>query len=453
MTHRSDRVYPAVSLFSNCGAGDLGFKTAGFRFQVLAELKTGRLAIAQRNHPYSVGVEGDLRRTWERVVDRYHEQALSQRLALLSACPPCQGMSSAYSDRGDHDDPDAGSDDPRNLLVLPIANVASALEPRVVVVENVTAFLIRKVRHPETHEPVSAARLLISELSDDYAVFPIIVDLADYGVPQSRKRTFLTFVHREEPWLAWLRQTDATPYPTPTHADDPIVLKEALRRFDLPSLDASTPADAQDPDRRHHFVPVWQDRRYPMVDAIPSNSGASAWENDECSECGEVDVGEDDAVCPECGGALLRPVVAEDDGFRLVKGFHSSYRRMSPSAPAPTVTTASGHLGSDRTVHPWENRLLSPLECALLQTIPESFDWGDALDDEGVTELRRMIGEAVPPKFTGLHGEVVASLMDGDEPDDLLPSSDRRVRKARRKLANAAEGTFQVQLGERLATE
>ena len=33
----------AVSLFSNCGAGDVGFGAAGFRFRVMAELVEGRL--------------------------------------------------------------------------------------------------------------------------------------------------------------------------------------------------------------------------------------------------------------------------------------------------------------------------------------------------------------------------------------------------------------------------
>ena len=41
-------------------------------------------------------------------------------------------------------DPDAGSRDGRNLLVLPIAEVAKELQPTFVVVENVPAFLRRK---------------------------------------------------------------------------------------------------------------------------------------------------------------------------------------------------------------------------------------------------------------------------------------------------------------------
>ena len=38
----------SISLFSNCGAGDVGFARAGFRFRVLAEIDERRLDVALR---------------------------------------------------------------------------------------------------------------------------------------------------------------------------------------------------------------------------------------------------------------------------------------------------------------------------------------------------------------------------------------------------------------------
>ncbi|MCY4223338.1 MAG: DNA cytosine methyltransferase [Bacteroidetes bacterium] len=107
-----------------------------------------------------------------------------------------------------------------------------------------------------------------------------------------------------------------------------------------------------------------------------------------------------------------------------------AYRRMSPDEPASTITTASGHIGSDRTLHPWENRVLSPAECAHLQTFPSDFKWGNAIDRWGHSPVRQMIGEAVPPLFTQMHGDILASLyhekdssmaMDSDDPHCLPP--------------------------------
>ncbi len=46
----------AVSLFSNCGAGGVGYRNAGFRFDVMAELDPKRLDVCLLNHPGAEGV-------------------------------------------------------------------------------------------------------------------------------------------------------------------------------------------------------------------------------------------------------------------------------------------------------------------------------------------------------------------------------------------------------------
>lgn len=430
-----------VSLFSNCGAGDVGYRRSGFTFDVMAEIDPRRLAIAVANHADAVGIEGDLRLTWSNVVEAYRERRGRKRPDLLSACPPCQGLSSAQSERGEADDADAGSRDPRNLLVTPIIKVARELRPRVIVVENVLAFLSRKVRHPRTRASVSAAHVLVSELANLYRTFPLLTDLADYGVPQTRRRAFLTFVARDVGLLSVMHRHRRTPYPRPTHSGEGehITLREALARFELDSLDARDRESAHS-DRALHKVPVWDERRYAMVAAIPANSGASAWENDRCPGCRRIERRRDRATCSRCGTVLRRPVLVARNGRpRLINGFHmSSYRRMDPDRPAATVTTASGHMGSDLTLHPSENRVLSPLECASLQTLPRSFRWENALEDWGHTTVRAMIGEAVPPRFTELHGRRLAGLLERREWRALLQADDVRAARGRLHLQKGA---------------
>lgn len=434
----------AVSLFSNCGAGDLGYRCAGFQFEVMAELDWRRLEVCLLNHPEAVGVSGDLRHTWSQVVQTYKGRSGGQAPALLCACPPCQGMSSAKSGRGYQDDADAGSRDERNLLATIIADVVQCLRPLVVVVENVHAFLARRVRHPRDGQPISAANYLIAALSGDYVAFPLVTDLCDFGVPQSRTRAFITFVRRDLPALSELLRLARAPYPRPSHADEyggltPVSLDEALEDFDLPELDAFSAAQAAVRGFDDlHAVPVWNERTYAMVSAIPAGSGQSAWENETCLHCGRVCVVPTDATCPNCGEALLRPVVREPDGsFRLIKGFRTSYRRMFPNRPAATITTASGHLGSDYTIHPRQNRLLSTLECALLQTFPRNFVWGEALKKWGHTNVREMIGEAVPPAFTRMHGDVLRGLFSNQWSLAPISLSDDRVTRAWAQLVRA----------------
>ena len=438
----------SVSLFSNCGAGDVGFARAGFRFRVLAEIDERRLDVALRNHLHASGIVGDLRETWPEVVASYREHCGSTQPDLLSACPPCQGMSSARGSRGHENDADAGSRDARNLLVEVIADVAKKVEPRIVVVENVPAFLSRLVIDPHTGEPISAAALLIRLLGDHYRAFPFVTDLADYGVPQRRVRAFLTFIRHDEPCLEFLERAALAPFPCASAyvgSSEPRTLGEALTALGAKTLDARLPADARDDSNPMHAVPVWGDtRQYRMVAAIPPGSGGRAWQTSQCEQCGEVDVGPEDAVCPVCSAPLLRPVVQEKDGsYRLVKGFrNSSYSRMSPDDPAATITTASGHVGSDLTIHPFENRLLSPLECAYLQTFPDDFDWGEAQERWGPTFVRTIIGEAVPPRFTELHGRALMRLLDG-QTEGLAQQNDEGVQKADRRLSRLRRKTLE----------
>lgn len=438
---KSQRPLRAVSLFTNCGAGDFGFAAAGFSFEVMAEIDPRRLSVALLNHSAASGVPGDLRETLPDVVKAYRRRVGSEAPALLAACPPCQGMSSAQSARGLGDDADAGSRDARNLLVQVVADAVHELAPRALVVENVQAFLTRKVRHPRTAEPVSAADYLIGELEADYDAYPLLADLADFGVPQTRKRSFLTFIRRDEEAADILERRLRAPYPWPSHAGSPdarVRLKDALASFGLPPLDARA-SDSATSEEAMHVVPVWPAGRYRMISTIPPDTGRSAWENDHCTKCGRRARDRSRPRCSGCGTILPRPVVKEQDGsLRLVTGFRTSYRRMASDEPASTITTASGHVGSDRTIHPWENRVLSPLECALLQTFPASFKWGDALGQWGHTNVRAMIGEAVPPLFTQKHGRVLAHLLRGIPPRLALSARDQRVVAAQRALERSS---------------
>lgn len=445
MTHR---VHHAVSLFSNCGAGDLGYAKAGFRFDVMAELDPRRLYVCLLNHPHAVGVPGDLRTTWRTVVKKYRDRVGKARPGLLAACPPCQGMSSARSERGSESDPDAGMKDNRNLLVTVIAKVAKKLRPRIIVVENVQAFLTRQVRHPKSRRPISAAKLLIEYLEADYEVYPMLVDLCHYGVPQNRKRTFLTFVARRQRCIKGMEHRNKIPYPMRTHgsgsACEPITVEHALEEMDLPKLDAATPEAASSTwGGGLHAVPAWSAERYAMVAAISPGTGRSAWQNDSCPRCDHVRVGPNDVTCPHCAAPLLRPVIAMANGrHRLITGFRATtYSRMRPDQPAATITTASGNIGSNHTIHPFQNRLLSTLECALLQTLPRRFRWGDALNRWGHSNVRKMIGEAVPPLFTQAHGHVLRALLEGRFRVHMCGADERDCERAAKRAGIATKRT------------
>lgn len=102
------------------------------------------------------------------------------------------------------------------------------------------------------------------------------------------------------------------------------------------------------------------------------------------------------------------------------KTFGSSYRRLDPEKPSPTVTRS----GYRDFIHPFEDRMLTVRELACLQTFP--LDWefkGVRLDsysskrDTTMTQFGQ-VGNAVPPK---LAEAVAVSIMEqwfGDEGEE-----------------------------------
>ena len=294
---------------------------------------------------------------------------------MLSVTPPCQGMSSSNPGRGKVSD--AKERDKRNRLLLESLPVIRGLLPRIVVVENVMQFLKEEVEIEgrDLERVVDAFRVALSE----YELFAGVVQMADYGIPQMRKRAILVAIHKNEAALPYIKEKRLQPWPIRTHAERFFADKQSWNSikkwFDFVNyepLDAISIEMSRSLVDPLHFVPVYKDDYYLRVADIPVNSGKNAYQNSSCHSCGKNDVTNGIVYCPKCGSEMRnRPYVRQDDGtIRLVKGFDSSYRRIIPDRPASTVTTNSSHVGSDYKIHPSQNRVLSIRECADLQTIP-----------------------------------------------------------------------------------
>ncbi len=409
---------PSLSLFSGAGIGDLGFERAGFKFHVFAELNRERLRLCRLNHSDAEYIEGDLRTTWQAAVDAYVKRSGVEAPSLLSAMIPCQAMScvnawSGLPTKGSY------SMDPRNQLGFVLSKVANRLRPRVVVIENVTGIFSTRVRDPDLRKTDTVAQLLVDRLPD-YECWPAVVQFADYGVPQRRTRALLTFIRSKDPASKKLDAGDSFPYPEPSHdrlgrngkrrwvTARSFLGSQTYRRLD--SRDSRHARDSSDP---LHFVPVYDADRYDLIRFIPPSSGRSAFETDLCLRCGAVGHPPRAAKCGVCGAALTtRPVVVGPrGGARLIIGSRTTYKRMTPALPIATITTANGHIGSDAKIHPWENRLLSPRECADAQSIPRNFRWAESGSTVTTSLVRECTGEAIPPWFTWQQGRVLHGLL------------------------------------------
>lgn len=413
---KSETRTSAVSLFSGGGLSDFGYAQAGFEFHVQAEIDRLRAGIGKRNFPQSRWLVDDVRKHADQVVQTYRVKG--EKVDCLVATPPCQGMSTSNPSRGKRNSKEARVHSRKNALVLGAVPIIEALKPRLFVIENVRQFLTHSLT-------VNRRRLCVPDalraLLPNYQVFSGLVNVADYGVPQIRLRAVIVGIHESEACLSHFETGELLPWPKPSHSSDGVIgtkwvtLRQWLRFMKYQELDSSSAEKARGNDPLHN-VPHYDSDRYCLVSSIPRFSGQSAYENDRCPSCDESGIELSEAICPSCGEPMKsRPLVINSDGSaRLIKGFASSYRRMSPDRPSATITTNSSHVGSDFKIHPWENRVLSALECADLQTVPRYYDWSPALKGRMPYLVRQLIGESFPPYFTYLHGKIIRQLLCDD---------------------------------------
>jgi DNA (cytosine-5)-methyltransferase 1 len=403
-----------VSLFSGCGLSDFGYRLAGFEFLAHVEKDPVRAEIGQRNFPQSQWFSAAVEEAFSDVVKTV--AVSGKQVEVLIATPPCQGLSSSNPSRGKRCTEKAWRNAEKNRLLLQIVPYVRSLKPRVVIAENVRQVLTHRARK---NGRVLAIPDFLEEELPDYQVFPGVVNVADYGVPQVRRRAIIVAVKRTEPWLDTINQGNLLPWPRPTHAEHAsnnscppwITIRRWFRAMSYERLSACS-EDKATGTHALHFVPAYDDERFALVSNIPKFKGGSAYENSDCPSCGRKEVPPGKAVCPACRARMFnRPIVQNNGRVRLVKGFDSSYRRMPADRPASTVTTNSSHIGSDNKIHPWEHRVLSILECADLQTVPRCFDWSFALETKRNYLVRNLVGEAFPPYFTYLHGKVIRDLL------------------------------------------
>lgn len=102
----------------------------------------------------------------------------------------------------------------------------------------------------------------------------------------------------------------------------------------------------------------------------------------------------------------------------IKKTFGSTYRRLDPSKPSPTVTRS----GYRDFIHPQEDRMLTVRELACLQTFPLDYEFlGVRLDSYSSKRKTTMtqfgqVGNAVPPMLAkAVADEVMKQFFMGDE--------------------------------------
>ncbi|MDR6293767.1 DNA (cytosine-5)-methyltransferase 1 [Inquilinus ginsengisoli] len=157
-----------VDLFSGAGGLSEGFRQAGFAVAAGSDNDPDAMATYAANFREAQAITGDIRSApvREQILDA------ARQASVLVGGPPCQ----AFSQVRNHT---RLIEDPRNALYREFVEVLKQTLPPAFVMENVTGMDQMGVR-----EQIAADL----SLDGEYIVLPQVVDAADFGVPQTRKR-------------------------------------------------------------------------------------------------------------------------------------------------------------------------------------------------------------------------------------------------------------------------
>ncbi|GKT25620.1 DNA cytosine methyltransferase [Acidovorax sp. SUPP3334] len=360
-----------LSFFSGAGGFSYGFALAGLKPLCGAEIDQDACATYERN------VGSDCHNVDLSSIDPEYFRKITGGRAPFAVIggPPCQGFSTAGS---------RDSSDPRNRLIFNYLNIVDRLRPRWFIFENVEGLL--------TSGHGAAVSSLVKEfLRIGYSVRVQKVNLAAYGVPQTRKRVLI---------IGNCLGIDFE-FPAETQSYASGKSKKHSGKPFAPTLDealAGLPMAGKSRQEKLNYsseVPVNEfDERMRLGNEVGLLT--EHFQN--------VDVKDSEMY------SLLRPGQTMKDlpqehwhesfkrrAFRRVQdgtptekrgGAPSGVKRLTGDLQSLTITGAA----SREFIHPHENRPLTIRECARIQTFPDAYSFSG-----NAASVIQQIGNAVPP--------------------------------------------------------
>lgn len=334
----------AIELFSGGGGLALGLKRAGVRPLVAVELEKHAAATFRKNHPDVSVIQHDVRRVTSRLLRR----KTGGQVDVLAACPPCQGFSSLTSKykRDDH----------RNALIRDVGRLCVELSPKALMLENVPGLASKGA--PLLDELVEALE------GAGYVVNWGILQVADYGVPQRRRRLVLLAGKGFRIDLPSATHDRSARYDRPQWRTVREAISHLPPPMDLPSLRAAN--KTLDDINWHVIRAISPDNKTRLATAVAGKT----WLH-----------------LPES----MR-VQCHRNGYT---GYTNAYGKLSWDEPSSTITAGCTTPSKGRFGHPDEARALSVREAALLQTFPENYQF----DTPHIERACEIIGNALPTLF------------------------------------------------------
>ncbi len=366
----------AVDLF--CGAGGLSYGLQRAGISVVAGVDNDQNC----RYAYERNVDAPFRQLDVRALSRNPERVRQlypwdADVKVLAACAPCQPYSTmSHAKDATHEDHEKWG------LLKHVKQIVDGVEPDVVVTENVLQIRKDDV-YDEFVQFLDEKGYHINSDENKKVYCP------EYGIPQNRKR-----------WVVMASKLGELTLPDPPITDEANYVTVEEQIGHLPPIGPGETHPKLDLHRSRELSEKNRER----IDNMPPGGDWTIWE-----EKGRED--------------LLADCHKKASG----RSYKAPYSRMEADEIAPTITTQFYNYGSGRFGHydPEQNRALSILEGALLQTFPEDYDFYDEWDAVGVSNLGRLVGNAVPPKLAeyigrgiNSHVGVTTSVTDSAVADD-----------------------------------
>ncbi|MBL6785622.1 MAG: DNA cytosine methyltransferase [Rickettsiales bacterium] len=355
-----NKKYTFVDLFCGAGGITIGLNNAGFRPLLACDSDSSVAKTHALNFPSIEYVNGDLSNN--EINSQIIKKLSDKKITLLAGGPPCQGFSIFGKRRFINTRNYDPSTDPRNKLVFTYLEYLKKLQPDWFLLENVPGFANLDKGHFLTEIIKRIKRIGYKDL--DWR----IINTADYGIPQKRKR-FILIANKTGNIIPW---------PKPKYFDKPEPWQFPHRTVGevITDLSDETSSDRfKNHDPMKHSTMITE--RYSYVE-----------------EGKKMDV----EKLPE----KLR--YAKMTGQKI-KNFSHVYRRLHRNEPS--ITLVPGH--NAFPIHPWLNRLLTVREAARIQTFPDNLEFVGSSKDQCI-----QVGNAFPCMMAERIGESIIKAIENN---------------------------------------
>lgn len=333
----------SIDIFSGCGGLTEGMHQANFKTKIAFDIDKIASKVYKLNHSDTTVITKNIR---DVSIAEIKRKMNGKTIHLLAGCPPCQGFSSIR--RLNRATP---VDDDRNNLILEYVRLVEALNPYTIMMENVPGLV-------EYDLFIKAISILRDELK--YYIDFKVVNVKDYGVPQSRRRLVLVGSRLGEIRVA-----------------QPQNIKRTVRQTigNLPK-----PENSNDPI--HKIFPIHTPRVQERIELTPKNGGSRKDLPEEYSlSCHKADN----------------------------VGFNDVYGRLRWDDYSATITGGCLNPSKGRFLHPEQDRNISAREASMLQSFPSDYKFPS---DIPRASLALLIGNALPPEFSYFQSKNIKQHLD-----------------------------------------